>query len=256
VKIAQRMAEFLRKGMAEEQQTGPRLSPSPWRFSIRTLLIAIAVIAACIPLCGYTLRHASSWVGSLVLFATSMLLAAMACLAFNRTGARRAWWTGCAIFGIAYFVIGGDPWSQPYNYELFTETIATLAYNEFYPEGTAATQPPITEPPQPVPPQPEPIPAPENDEALPLDDIRYSNPPPAVANPPDLRDFVMVAHMYWSLLFAFLGGWVSLVMYWTGQRTWPLSLWQRGQDECAPGREQTCSRNAHPSQSDSSTTNT
>ena len=34
--------------------------------------------------------------------------------------------------------------------------------------------------------------------------------------PPDLRDFVMVAHMYWSLVFAFVGGWVSLLMYWTG----------------------------------------
>jgi len=24
--------------------------------------------------------------------------------------------------------------------------------------------------------------------------------------------------MFWSLLFAFVGGWVSLAMYWTGNR--------------------------------------
>ena len=102
-------------------------------------------------------------------------------------------------------MVGGDPWSQPYNYELFTETIATAAYNHFYPEGSATTPPP----------DPVPIPSP----ALPPDSDGESEDVSTAVHagpaPPDLRDFVMVAHMYWSLLFAFVGGWVSLLMYWT-----------------------------------------
>ncbi len=187
----------------------PEANRDGLRFSLRTLLIGMALIAALIPLGGYTLRHASSWVGSLVLLVTSILLAGTACMAFNRTGASRAWWTGCAIFGIAYFVIGGDPWSLPYNYELFTETISTAAYSQFYPEGNIG--PPAD--------KPEPIPAASNE--LPLEDAHA--PLNAVPNPPDLRDFVMVAHMYWSLMFAFCGGWMSLLMYWTGRRQAPES---------------------------------
>lgn len=179
------------------------------RFSLRTLLIGIAVIAVLIPLAGYTLRHASTWVGALVFLVTAMLHAGMASMAFNRTGASRAWWTGCAIFGITYFVVGGDPWSQPYNYELFTETIATAAYNHFYPEGSATPQPrePVTIPSPDLPPDSE-----EEPEGV-TGGTTAVNAGPA---PPDLRDFVMVAHMYWSLLFAFAGGWISLLMYWTG----------------------------------------
>ncbi len=183
------------------------------RFSLRALLVGMAVIAVLIPVAGYTLRHASTWVGSLVFLITAMLHATAACMAFNRTGASRAWWTGCAIFGITYFVVGGDPWSQPYNYELFTETIATAAYNHFYPEGSATANPservPVLKPV-----------LPPDDEVQPegvtvVEDFSAAM---NVTAGPDVRDFVMVAHMYWSLLFAFMGGWISLFMYWTGQR--------------------------------------
>lgn len=192
--------------MAELDSGSPKSSSPPWRFSIRTMLIAMALIAASIPLGGYALRHASTWVGSLTVLITSLLHAGMLCMAFNRQGESRAWWTGCAIFGLTYFMLGGDPWSQPYNYELFTETIAEAAYNHFYPEGEAT--PPQQEPP---------IPTPDS-----ADSVAPANEPPLETrvgpDPPDLRDFVMVAHMFWSLLFAFVGGWVSLLMYWTGRR--------------------------------------
>jgi hypothetical protein len=194
--------------MAEQETGSPRLSSPPWRFSIRTMLIAMALIAASIPLGGYALRHASTWVGSLTVLITSLLHAGMLCMAFNRQGESRAWWTGCAIFGLTYFIIGGDPWSQPYNYELFTETIATVAYNHFYPEGEATTQPPQQEPPSPA--------ADSVDSVEPVEELSVET--RVGPEPPDLRDFVMVAHMYWSLLFAFVGGWVSLVMYWIGRR--------------------------------------
>lgn len=181
----------------------PEVQRDGLRFSLRTLLIGMAVIALMIPLAGYTLRHASTWVGSHVFFVVSMLHTASLCMAFNRTGAARAWWTGCAIFGLAYYMIGGDPWSQPYNYELFTETISTAGYYAMFPEGQSQ---PVQEGTQPSP-----------DSTAP--DVKYSEPPAAPQpSPPDLRDFVMVGHMYWSLVFAFAGGWVSLAMYSMGQR--------------------------------------
>ncbi len=186
----------------------PEANRDGLRFSLRTMLIGMAALALMIPLGGYALRNASNWVGSLTFLITTMILAGMACLAFNRQGVSRAYWTGAAIFGIAYYIIGGDPWSQPYNYERFTETIVTAAYNQFYPEGGAAQ-----------PPQPEPLPYPIPDSAEELEENgTLATPVQPGPDPPDLRDFVMVAHMFWSLLFAFVGGWVSLAMYWTGRR--------------------------------------
>src|SRR5688500_7024844 len=99
---------------AVKHQDGPR-------FSLRSLLIAMAGIAALIPLAGYLLRHADSWLGPATVLSTALLLAGAICLAVNRQGASRSYWAGCAIFGLTYFIIAGDPWSQPYNYELFTE---------------------------------------------------------------------------------------------------------------------------------------
>ena len=171
------------------------------RFSLRTLLIAMAVIAALIPLAGFTLRNASNWIGALTFLVTSQLLAATICIAMHRQGVTRAFWSGCAIFGLAYFIIAGDPWSQPYNYELFTSTLSKLAYNEYFSEEAVAPYPP-----------PEPIPQPG-----------VSVLPQMAATAEDLevpseRDFVMIAHLYWTLLFAFCGGWVSVFLWWTGQR--------------------------------------
>ena len=99
-----------------------------------------------------------------------------------------------------------SPLGVPYNYELLTETISTAAYNQFHPEGESTTQPDATGP-TPV------LPGVEED--LTVAANPGANPVP---EPPSLRDFVMVAHMFWSLLLAFVGGWVSLLIYWTGKR--------------------------------------
>ncbi len=37
-------------------------------------------------------------------------------------------------------------------------------------------------------------------------------------NRPGEDEFIEVAQLLWTLLFAFCGGWVSLLMYWTGHR--------------------------------------
>jgi hypothetical protein len=100
----------------------------------------MAVIAALIPLGGFVLRNASNRIGSLAFLIGGLLLAATVCMAFNRTGPKRSFWTGCAIFGVAYYVIAGDPWSQPCTYQLITTTISELAYNEFFSEEAAQAE--------------------------------------------------------------------------------------------------------------------
>jgi hypothetical protein len=193
--------------MANDTQPRERMPQSPWRFSLLTFLIAIAVIAALIPLAGYALRHAATWVGSMAILITTMLLAATVCMSVNRQGESRSFWAGCAIFGLAYFILAGDPWSQPYNYELITETITLTMYDDFFPEPQATSAP--SDPP--------PSPGPED---VSLDSRKPA--PEALINGgvkvPSQREFMMVAHMFWSLAFAFCGGWISLLVYWTGRR--------------------------------------
>ena len=187
-----------------------RLPQSPLRFSLLAFLIAIGVIAALIPLGGYALRRADTWIGSMTIFVTTMLLAATVAMAVNRQGESRSFWAGCAIFGLAYFILAGDPWSQPYNYELITETITLSVYDDFFPDPPPSSDPP---------PVPQPMPA-SGPSELTLDSSAPEAPvedPPQVSIP-SRREFMMVAHMLWSLVFTFCGGWISLFMYWTGQR--------------------------------------
>jgi hypothetical protein len=161
----------------------------------------MGAIAALIPLAGFLLRNASNWIGSFAFLIGSLLLAATGCMAFNRTGAKRAFWTGCAVFGTTYFVVAGDPWSQPYTYELITSTISELAYDRYYLEE-----------------EPQPATAPQlaADSALPTSDSRTEA--AVTANDrPSLRDFVMISQLFWTMLVAILGGWISVVMYWTGR---------------------------------------
>jgi hypothetical protein len=173
------------------------------RFSLRGLLLGMAAIAALIPLGGVVLRNASNWIGSLAFLIGSLLLAASVCMAFNRTGPKRAFWTGCAVFGVAYFVIAGDPWSQPYTYDLITTTVSEMAYQKFF--SAEATQvEAVLEPPGAFP----------DSSSVEMNGKSPSTSPSG--EPPSERDFVMVAHLFWTLLIGFCGGWVSLLTYWTG----------------------------------------
>lgn len=184
------------------EPTKPPPLESLWpRFSLRGLLIGMGAIAALIPLAGFLLRNASNWIGSFAFLIGSLLLAATACMAFNRTGAKRAFWTGCAVFGITYFVIAGDPWSQPYTYELITSTISEQAYERYYVEEetqpTPSTKPDLAD-------SAMPDPEPSADSAATADER------------PSIRDFVMISQLFWTMLVAIVGGWVSVFIYWTG----------------------------------------
>lgn len=172
------------------------------RFSLRGLLLGMGAIAALIPLAGFLLRNASNWIGSFSFLIGSLLLAATVCMAFHRTGAKRAFWTGCAVFGITYFVIAGDPWSQPYTYKLITSTISELAYERYYAEEDPqpATTTEIT----------------AADSVVATPDSRTEATETADERP-SLRDFVMISQLLWTMLVAILGGWISVFMYWTGR---------------------------------------
>ncbi len=161
----------------------------------------MGAIAALIPLAGFLLRNASNWIGSFAFLVGSLLLAASVCMAFNRTGPKRVFWTGCAVFGITYFVIAGDPWSQPYTYELITSTISEMAYERYY----------VEEDPQPAT-TTEPTAA---DSALPASETSAETKATADERP-SLRDFVMISQLFWTMLVAILGGWISVFMYWAG----------------------------------------
>jgi hypothetical protein len=184
------------------EPTKPPPLESLWpRFSLRGLLVGMGAIAALIPLAGFLLRNASNWIGSFAFLIGSLLLAATVCMALNRTGAKRAFWTGCAVFGITYFVIAGDPWSQPYTYELITSTISEIAYERYYldEDPLPATTTELT----------------AADSVLATPDSRTEA--TATANErPSLRDFVMISQLFWTMLVAILGGWISVFMYWTG----------------------------------------
>jgi hypothetical protein len=197
--------------MADHGSSSRGLLPLPLRFSIRSLLIATAAVAALIPLGGYLLRTASTWTAAMTVLVTALVLAGALCLAVNRQGATRSYWAGFAIFGLTYFIVAGDPWSSPYNYELFTETISIDIWAHYFstPEDADST------------PEEEPAAQPDGPTGgladAPLDSTLLDG--VFDGGFPEVRDFVMVAHMFWSLAFAFIGGWVSLLMYWTGQRT-------------------------------------
>lgn len=154
------------------------------------MLLATAGVAAAIPIGSFLLRSASTWVGSLTLLMTAMLLAAATCMALNRHGSKRAFWAGFAVFGLMYFTIAGDPWTSPYEYTLFTTSISGAAYDRFFASAEAENEPAVNE--------------------LVIEETRES-----IST--KYEDFIMVAHMLWTYVFAIAGGWISLVMYATGR---------------------------------------
>ena len=172
---------------------------APFRFSMRQMLIWMAVIAAMIPLGGFVLRNASTWVGPMTLLATGCVLAASACLALNRLEASRAFWAGFAIFGTMYFVLAGDPFGTPYSYHFITEEWSDAAYERWF--GPAEDSPPFVYPP--------PIPSPVS--------YQYAETPAAESAEPSRESFLMIAHMLWTFVFAIAGGWLSVLIYATGR---------------------------------------
>lgn len=171
---------------------------APFRFSMRQMLIWMAVIAAMIPIGGFVLRNASTWVGPMTVLAVGCILAAAACLALNREGASRAYWAGFAIFGTMYFVLAGDPFGTPYSYHFATEKWSDALYEQWF--GVPNEAPPLVYPPP-----------------MPVSYQFIVPEPESSADEPERESFLMVAHMLWTFVFATAGGWLSLLMYATGR---------------------------------------
>ncbi|MCI0357606.1 MAG: hypothetical protein L0211_03860 [Planctomycetaceae bacterium] len=212
--------------------------PTPlWRFTLRQFLAAIAFIAlGCV-----ALRSASSWWVSAMLGLTLFVLTASLLLVVYRRDADRAWWAGFATFGWAYvlmLILGWTLNAGPLRTSgLVTNKLSRAAHEWLYSEADAGTggygsssgyggygsggadmgygsrgygsSMPGTSGAPPAyggyggmgPPPP--------------------NPPPPAFSPPTMDHFVNVAHALWALVLAFGGGWVSLVIYWTGRRQAP-----------------------------------
>ena len=172
-----------------------------FRFSMRQMLIWMAVIAAMIPIGGFVLRNASTWVGPMTVLATGCVLAASACLALNRLEATRASWAGFAIFGTMYFVLAGDPFGTPYSYHFITEQWSESLYERWFDRSFPEEAPPLVYPP----PMPRPV------------SYQYAETPAPDSAEPSRESFLMIAHMLWTFVFAIAGGWLSLLMYATGR---------------------------------------
>lgn len=79
------------------------------RFTLRALLGLVFFIAVG---CASLLR-ATPVVASIACGATLLLLLAAIPLCVYRTGERRAFWLGFALFGLSYYVIACGPWQPP-----------------------------------------------------------------------------------------------------------------------------------------------
>lgn len=79
------------------------------RFTLRALLGLVLFVAVG---CASLLR-ATPVVASIACGATLLLLLAAIPLCVYRTGERRAFWLGFALFGLGYYVIACGPWQPP-----------------------------------------------------------------------------------------------------------------------------------------------
>ena len=182
--------------MAERVSGSRRLSPPRLQFSIRAMLIVTTAIAAAFPICWlvWTLLLNAS-VESAAAFAfwlTASILAVSSLVAWNREGAIRSYGTGFSVVGLMYFLLvpcniaGND---VVYSRSIRDQLITTQLSREFHriqiePQGVVGG-------------------------------IRR---PLGGPNQPNEEDFVQVAQLLWTIAFAFLGGWVSLLIYWTGRQ--------------------------------------
>lgn len=79
------------------------------RFTLRALLGLVSFVAVG---CASLLR-ATPVVASIACGSTLLLLFATIPLCVYRTGERRAFWLGFALFGLGYYVIACGPWQPP-----------------------------------------------------------------------------------------------------------------------------------------------
>ncbi len=117
-----------------EANHGAQASALPWwRFSLKQLLLATALVAVgCV-----ALRNANTtWVGAMVGL-TWIALAASLLLAVYRDGQLRAFWVGFAVAGWLYLVLPIYGWSFMSNLQgntVITTRISHWAYDRLYSE--------------------------------------------------------------------------------------------------------------------------
>ncbi len=189
--------------MAEQGANRPRSAwPRPL-FTIRSVLWTTTIVAALFPAAWFAwflLLNASTPWGTYAMLGTALLLALAGAVAISGSGATRAFWSGFATVGLAYFLlVAGDMATGGMRSYLFDrESLATTEFNHWaYREYIVS---PLV--------------------------AKYGNMIPAGTKFPSDPDFDQVAHLLWTLLFAALGGSISLLIWAIGQRRIP-----RGADD-------------------------
>lgn len=103
-----------------------------FQFSLRAMLVAIAVCSV-----ATAALRSGDWLWARILFTLTLGLHLAAVLGVvYRTGGRRAFWIGFALFGWSYFAAGYLPWLRIAEYQLPHHALRPLLH---YPEGNERT---------------------------------------------------------------------------------------------------------------------
>jgi hypothetical protein len=156
--------------------------------------LATAVVAAMFPAAWFAwflLQSASTPWGTHAVLGTAMLLALAAAVALAGTGATRAFWSGFAAIGLAYFLLVACELSNGgmgrYLFDrdsLATTRVNRWAYHEYIIQPLVA---------------------------------KHGIMIPAGTRFPESTDFDQVAHLLWTLFLAGFGGSISLFIWAAGQ---------------------------------------
>jgi hypothetical protein len=192
------------------------------RFSIRQLFAATALVAVgCLALVKPSALLAATMMGVVAL----ALLAAVV-FTIYRSGDKRAFWLGFAVFGWSYLLLCYGPIftenNSPFGWtRLVTARLATALYDRIH--GSTVAQPtrfittyttavdPFGAPP-PLPPPTPGVPPPAPSGAMTVQVAPYAPSWPVtlqMATGPDRADFLNAAHSLWALLIALCGGWFA-----------------------------------------------
>jgi hypothetical protein len=179
--------------MTEQNSSSRGLSLPRLRFSIRSLLMATTVVAAMFPLAWFAwflLMNSSTAWASAAFWVTASILAVAVMIAVNRQGSARAYWTGFAVVGLIYFFLVPCDLPSDSRYMIYfdheslpTARLTRFVYFEYVYPRLIGGQPAFG--------------------------ATFTLGP----GRPGGDDFIMVAELLWTLLFAFIGGWISLLIW-------------------------------------------